>query len=132
MVSVTVSDHVTTSEDTHCACFFGTGHACLVVSGRQHKRQWYQPTNKMHPSFFYRVRRCIAYGVLEDDEAAKLFKTVTKRKKGGKLSGSTPTPVKKKPSASGNKKKKARIIDDVGYDAGMQSGGGEGIGAAAL
>lgn len=73
----------------------------------------------------------MAYGVLEDAEAAKLFKIITKRKKNGKSSGSTPTPVKKKSSAGGSKKK-AKIIDDVGYDAGMQSGGAEGIGAAAL
>ena len=73
-------------------------------------------------------RRCVAYGVLEDEEAAKLFKVVSKRKKGGK---STPTPVKKSGSG-GSKKKKSKIIDDVGYDAGMQSGGAEGIGVATL
>ena len=110
----------------------------LVTARRLHElHRWCDhfilmiPTNQSLLFLLYYVGRCVAYGVLEDDEAAKLFKIITKRKKSGKSSGSTPTPVKKKSSAGGSKKK-AKIIGDVGYDAGMQSGGAEGIGAAAL
>ena len=74
-----------------------------------------------------RPHRCVNYGVLEDKEAAKLYKVIIKRKKSGKSPGATPTPVKKKKSS-----KKSKIIGDIGYDAGMQSGGSEAIGSAAL
>eukprot|EP00562_Extubocellulus_spinifer_P031436 CAMPEP_0178710024 /NCGR_PEP_ID=MMETSP0699-20121125/17555_1 /TAXON_ID=265572 /ORGANISM="Extubocellulus spinifer, Strain CCMP396" /LENGTH=113 /DNA_ID=CAMNT_0020358535 /DNA_START=164 /DNA_END=504 /DNA_ORIENTATION=- len=75
------------------------------------------------------IEGAVNYGVLEEEEAAKLFKQVTRRKKAGKSSGGTPTPTKKKSSSSSKKK---RIIDEVGYDAGLQSGGAEAVGSSVL
>ncbi len=72
--------------------------------------------------------RCVNYGVLPEEEAAKAYKKVLKRK--GKQKPGTSTNIS---STSVKKAKKTKkIIGDVEYDAGMDAGGDEGIGIAAL
>lgn len=83
------------------------------------------------PSFILQHNiRCIAYGVLSEEEASKVYKLIVKRKGSKKTSSSSPA----KPSSSaGAKKKKSKIVmDDVEYDAGMGAGGDEGIGVTAM
>ncbi|KAL7468337.1 hypothetical protein ACHAXS_008551 [Conticribra weissflogii] len=71
---------------------------------------------------------CVNYGVLPEEEAAKAYKKVLKRK--GKQKPGTSTNIS---STSVKKAKKTKkIIGDVEYDAGMDAGGDEGIGIAAL
>eukprot|EP00978_Attheya_sp_CCMP212_P030663 scaffold113551_cov33-Attheya_sp.AAC.1 len=74
--------------------------------------------------------RCVNYGVLPTEEAAKMYKKVLKRKqnKGGTASSSTTSGSAKKVKKSKSK----RVLDDVGYDADMQLGGAEGMGSKAL
>ncbi|KAL7531083.1 hypothetical protein ACHAWF_003624 [Thalassiosira exigua] len=77
---------------------------------------------------------CLAYGVLDESEAKKLFKASLKRKERGRGSSRSPPP----PSSSGGggerkkKKRGKKVLDDVAYDVGMDAGGDEGIGTAAL
>lgn len=73
--------------------------------------------------------RCIAYGVLPEDEAAKVYKMVVKRKGSKKSTSSSPKPTS---SASTKKKKSKKVMEDVEYDAGMGAGGDEGIGVTAM
>ena len=75
-------------------------------------------------------RRCVAYGVLSEEEAAKIHKICVKRK-GAKKSSSNQS--SKPSSSSGTKKKKTKkVLNDVEYDAGMGTGGDEGIGVTAM
>jgi hypothetical protein len=77
------------------------------------------------------IHRCVAYGVLSEEEAAKVYKKCIKRKESKKSSNNSP----QKPSSSslGAKKKKAKkVLGDVEYDAGMGVGGDEGIGVTGL
>jgi len=74
---------------------------------------------------------CVLYGVMEEDDAAKAYKRMLKRKGaakagGGKKNGGASTGKKSK------KAKRSRVLEDVEYDAGMDAGGDEGIGIAAL
>ena len=62
---------------------------------------------------------CLAYGILEIEEATKLFKSVSKRKEKGK-SGNTPVKASSSSSSSSTtnakKAKKSTIIDDIAAD----------------
>ena len=70
--------------------------------------------------------RCLAYGVLPHEEAAKLYKKFLKRKKGGSAVAAEPeVPAKKK-------KKKPKIIKDEGDDPDMQISGDAGVGRSVL
>lgn len=72
--------------------------------------------------------RCVNYGVLPEEEAAEAYKKVLKRKgkqKSGTSISTSSTSVKKV-------KKTKKVIGDVEFDAGMDAGGDEGIGVAAL
>lgn len=74
-------------------------------------------------------QRCVNYGVLPEEEAAKAHKSVLKRKGKQKASGgggSSTTPKKT------STKKAKKVIGDVEYDAGMNAGGDEGIGVTAF
>ena len=75
---------------------------------------------------------CLEYGVLPAEQAKKAFKRLQKRKA---EKGNSP----KRSSSSGDgelkKKKKVKkemVLDDVMVDAGMDAGGGDGIGIAGL
>ncbi|KAL3794505.1 hypothetical protein HJC23_013978 [Cyclotella cryptica] len=71
---------------------------------------------------------CVAYGVLPEEEAEKVYKAVLKRK-GLKKSASTSPLTNSTASKSSTKKKKVKkVLEDVEYDAGMGAGGDEGIG----
>ena len=79
---------------------------------------------------YQRYIRCVAYGVLSEEEATKVHKLIVKRKGLKKASVSqSPTP---KSSTSTKKKKAKKVLNDVEYDAGMGAGGDEGIGVAAM
>mmetsp|Transcript_35615 Transcript_35615/g.76063 ORF Transcript_35615/g.76063 Transcript_35615/m.76063 type:complete len:118 (+) Transcript_35615:246-599(+) len=95
-------------------------------------RVFYETLLAQRPSSEMAQEWCLAYGVMEEKDAEKAFKAMVKRKdKDRGRSRSPPPPLKK--STSGKKKKKGkRVLDDVEYDAGMDTGGDEGIGAAAL
>ncbi|KAL7474722.1 hypothetical protein ACHAWX_000038 [Stephanocyclus meneghinianus] len=79
------------------------------------------------------MERCLAYGVLPEEEAEKVYKVVLKRKGLKKsTSGTTPPPTSTASKSSTKKKKVKKILDDVEYDAGMGAGGDEGIGITGL
>lgn len=69
--------------------------------------------------------RCVYYGVLPEEEAAKLNKVVMKRKKQGRGGVTSPSPAKKK-------KKKARVIKEEADDVDMQAPGADLVGSAVL
>jgi hypothetical protein len=79
------------------------------------------------------VERCVAYGVLPEEESEKVYKAVLKRKGLKKSSSSsTPPPTSTASKNSTKKKKVKKVLDDVEYDAGMGAGGDEGIGITGL
>jgi hypothetical protein len=71
--------------------------------------------------------RCVNYGVLPTEEAAKMYKKVLKRKQNKGGTSTTSSSAKKVKNT-----KTKRVLDDVGYDADMQLGGAEGMGSKAL
>ena len=72
---------------------------------------------------------CLEYGVLSEKKAKKAHERLLKRK----AEKGTSSP---KRSSSSSKKKKTKkeknVLDDVMVDAGMDVGGGDGIGIAGL
>ena len=71
---------------------------------------------------------CLQYGIFDEETAKKEYKAMEKRK-GNK------SPKREKSSGSTDKKKKKKVkkvLDDVAFDAGMDAGGGDGIGIAGL
>ena len=69
---------------------------------------------------------CLQYGIFDEETAKKEYKAMEKRK-GSK------SPKREKSSTDKKKKKKVKkVLDDVEYDAGMDVGGGDGIGIAGL
>ena len=71
------------------------------------------------------LSRCVNYGVLPYEEAAKLYKRLLKRKKGGSAAAAVDVaPVKKK--------KKPKIIKEEGGDPDMQISGDSAVGRAVL
>jgi hypothetical protein len=76
-----------------------------------------------HSHFIFSIHlRCVYYGVLPEEEAAKLNKVVMKRKKRGGVT--SPSPAKKK--------KKARVIKEEADDVDMQAPGADVVGSAVL
>lgn len=68
--------------------------------------------------------------MLPEEEATKVHKICVKRKGAKKTSSSQSS---KSSSSTGTKKKKAKkVLNDVEYDAGMGTGGDEGIGVTAM
>lgn len=70
--------------------------------------------------------RCVAYGILPEEEAEKVYKKVLKRKKGG-ISSSVSSPAR-----LNKKKKKGKVIKEESADPGMQVSGGSGIGISVI
>mmetsp|Transcript_42 Transcript_42/g.59 ORF Transcript_42/g.59 Transcript_42/m.59 type:complete len:116 (-) Transcript_42:52-399(-) len=94
-------------------------------------RVFYETLYKERPTSEMAQEWCVAYGVLSEEEAAKVHKQILKRKGLKKASSSSQSPPPK--SSAGTKKKKAKkVLNDVEYDAGMGAGGDEGIGVAAI
>lgn len=76
---------------------------------------------------------CVAYGVMDENNAKKAYKAMVKRKEKEKSSRGKSPPPPSKSSTSGKKKNRGKkVLDDVEFDAGMTAGGDEGIGMAAL
>ena len=75
---------------------------------------------------------CVSYGVLSEEDAAKIYKKILKRKAAAKSVGGSSSPVKSEKKKSASKKKAKKVMDDVEFDAGMGAGGDEGIGIGAL
>ena len=74
---------------------------------------------------------CLQYGIFDEETAKKEYKAMEKRK----ASSKSPKREKSSSSSSTDKKKKKKVkkvLDDVAYDAGMDVGGGDGIGIAGL
>jgi len=69
--------------------------------------------------------RCVAYGVLPDEEAEKLNKVLIKRKKEMRGGVASPSPAKKK-------KTKARVIKEEVDDVDMQVSGADRVGSAVI
>ena len=109
---------------------------------RPRSRVFYETLLSQRPDSEMAQEWCVLYGVMEEDDAAKAYKRMLKRKEaakagGGAAGGSGPSSSGKKNGgvSTGKKSKKAkrsRFLDDVEYDAGMDAGGDEGIGIAAL
>ncbi|EED87161.1 predicted protein [Thalassiosira pseudonana CCMP1335] len=94
-------------------------------------RVFYETLLRQRPDSEMAQEWCVNYGVLSEEEAAKAYKAVVKRKGSKKASSTSPTPSSK--SAGTKKKKKVKkVLDDVAYDAGMDAGGDQGIGVADL
>lgn len=90
-------------------------------------RVFYETLLKQNPNSEMAQDWCLAYGILEFDEAKKLNDYVMKRKgkngaNGAKKNGNTSSPQKKPPASSNNgggaktKAKRAKIIDDDGVE----------------
>ena len=71
------------------------------------------------------IYRCVAYGVLPEEEAEKLNKKVSLQKK--KMRGGVASPA---PAAK--KKKKAKIMKEEDDDMDMQASGAERVGSAVI
>jgi len=85
-------------------------------------------TFSLSPTNVY-VKRCVDYGVLSHEEAARLYKVITKRKGkggGGSSSASSPAPAAKK------KKMKVKVVRDDAVDVGMQTSGADAVGQTVL
>mmetsp|Transcript_5331 Transcript_5331/g.7710 ORF Transcript_5331/g.7710 Transcript_5331/m.7710 type:complete len:121 (-) Transcript_5331:108-470(-) len=97
-------------------------------------RVFYETLYNQRPDSEMAQEWCVAYGVLSDEDAAKLHKKILKRKAAAKSVGSgssSPAPKSEKKKSS-SKKKAKKVMDDVEFDAGMGAGGDEGIGIGAL
>mmetsp|Transcript_19519 Transcript_19519/g.26785 ORF Transcript_19519/g.26785 Transcript_19519/m.26785 type:complete len:122 (-) Transcript_19519:218-583(-) len=92
-------------------------------------RVFYETLLRQRPDSAMAQEWCVNYGVLPSEEAAKLFKVVTKRKKNQKSGVPVSPSPTKKPKKSSKKKK---ILREDGFEAGMQVGGSEGMGNAAI
>ena len=102
-----------------------------------YSRVFYETLLRQRPDSIMAKDWCLAYGVMEESVAKKEYKAQIKRKEAGKSSAgskSPPPPAAKSGSkkTGSKKKKKRKLEDDVAYDAGMDAGGDEGIGVAAL
>ena len=101
-------------------------------------RVFYETLLSQRPDSEMAQEWCLAYGVMDDGDAKKAYKSMVKRKEMGKSArgaSKSPPPAKSGGGTSGKKKKKTKgkkILDDVEYDAGMAAGGDEGIGIAAM
>jgi hypothetical protein len=75
--------------------------------------------------------RCVNYGVLPHNEAEKLYKIVTERKRSARLGTTSSSPSPQKVML---KKKKVKILKEEAYDDPdvVVSKGGDGIGTATL
>ena len=93
-------------------------------------RVFYETLLRERPSSVMAQEWCVLHGVLPVEEAARLHKGMVRRRKGGGGGGgggAAPASPKRKKAG------KARIVDaQVAFDAGMRSGGGGGMGTAAL
>ncbi len=94
-------------------------------------RVFYETLYNQRPDSEMAQEWCVAYGVLSDEDAAKLYKKIQKRKAAAKSVGSS-SPVKSEKKKSSSKKKGKKVMDDVEFDAGIGAGGDEGIGIGAL
>jgi hypothetical protein len=75
---------------------------------------------------------CVSYGVLPFDEAEKLNKRVTDRKRKIRLAGGTVPPSAGSSSPQKPKKKKARVMKELAVDPDLAASNGDGIGRASL
>ena len=89
-------------------------------------RVFYETLLRQRPDSVLAQEWCVNYGVLPEEEAAKLYKKMLKRKKNGgtAASSSSSAPVKKK--------KKAKVIKEEGFDPGMQLAGAEAVGSSVI
>jgi len=95
-------------------------------------RVFYETLLRQKPDSFMAQEWCVNYGVLSEKEAAKLYKTVIKRK--GRESLPSSMKGKRKSSSAGKKKKKKALIlndDDDGIGVGTSTTD-EGIGAMVI
>lgn len=96
-------------------------------------RVFYETLLAQRPDSEMAQEWCLAYGIMDEGDARKVAKRLLKRKES---SGGGKNPSAKSGGTSGKKKKKSskkkRVLDDVEFDAGMDAGGGDGIGVAAL
>eukprot|EP00984_Skeletonema_dohrnii_P013295 scaffold5491_cov107-Skeletonema_dohrnii-CCMP3373.AAC.3 len=93
-------------------------------------RVFYETLYNQRPESEMAQEWCVSYGVLSEEDAAKIYKKILKRKAAAKSVGSS-SPVKSE-KKSASKKKGKKVMDDVEFDAGMGAGGDEGIGIGAL
>mmetsp|Transcript_11688 Transcript_11688/g.17903 ORF Transcript_11688/g.17903 Transcript_11688/m.17903 type:complete len:119 (-) Transcript_11688:132-488(-) len=95
-------------------------------------RVFYETLYNQRPDSEMAQEWCVAYGVLSDEDAAKIHKKILKRKAAAKSVGSSSPAPKSEKKKSSSKKKVKKVMDDVEFDAGMGAGGDEGIGIGAL
>jgi hypothetical protein len=73
--------------------------------------------------------RCVSYGVLPHDEAERLHKKVTDRKRQMRLGGGS---AATSPARKTSVKAKKRVIKEERFEPDLQVSGGDGIGTAVL
>jgi hypothetical protein len=100
-------------------------------------RVFYESLLRQKPKSFMAQEWCVAYGVLPEDEALKLYPNILKLKKQGGLASVVSPASKKKALKAKSKKKKSssrssskRKTSSGGVDVGLQLSGGDGIGIA--
>ncbi|KAL7534534.1 hypothetical protein ACHAXR_006277 [Thalassiosira sp. AJA248-18] len=95
-------------------------------------RVFYETLLAQRPKSEIAQEWCLAYGVMDEMQAKTAFKAMTKRKASRGKSPPPPSSSTSKSSGKKKKKKGKKVLDDVEFDAGMDAGGDEGIGMAAL
>jgi hypothetical protein len=91
-------------------------------------RVFYETLLRQRPDSAMAQEWCVSYGVLDDDEAERLWKKVTNRKRSNGNPNRSPEPTAKK----NPKKKKPRILQDDGVEPDLQVSSGDGIGLTSL
>lgn len=92
-------------------------------------RVFYETLLRQKPESEMAQEWCVAYGVLPEEEAQKIYKKVLKRK--GKFPPASASKTKSK-SKPGVKKEKKKVMKEEVDDVGMGVGGSEGVGGVTL
>lgn len=99
-------------------------------------RVFYESLLRQRPDSIMAQEWCVYHGVLDKDEAQKLYNLLLKRK-GKNANGSPQRDVKSSPSKQVIKMKRKRRVSEMGeekveFDAEMDVGGYEGIGSSMI
>lgn len=96
-------------------------------------RVFYETLYKQKPSSEMAQEWCVAYGILEKDEAIKVYKQICNRKNIKIKTPNSPTPKASTNNSKPSKKQRIVVNDDVECDTGMGVGSGwEGQGSIGL
>jgi hypothetical protein len=92
-------------------------------------RVFYETLLRQRPDSIMAQEWCVSYGVLPHDEAERLHKKVTDRKRQMRLGGGS---AATSPARKTSVKAKKRVIKEERFEPDLQVSGGDGIGTAVL